>query len=426
MSKFGNLGARLYRGEVSYDFIGKRKVWFTFSLILLVLSIGGLAVRGLSLGIEFKGGADFIANVKVTDSTVSDFREAVRDAHVEGAEEPVVTTIGDKQVRVQTTPLDQQGVTDVRSAIAEQAGIASDTVNYSQIGASWGGQITKKAITALIAFLVLVFFVIWLYFREPKMSMAALIALMHDVLITVGLYALSGFEVTPATVIGVLTILGYSLYDTVVVYDKIRENTRNITGSNRQTYSDAANLAVNQTLVRSINTTLIALLPVGAILFVGVWVLGSGPLKDLSLALFVGIAVGAYSSIFIAPALLAMLKEREPAMRALARRVRARQASAQAEPVPAGVAAGKASAGKASAGKASGGASGDKGSGEPDRPQDKPAAKGKQAKDKPAKDKPAAPRPATAGSITLPARPMKASTAGRPQPTRKPRSKRGK
>lgn len=400
MSKFGQLGARLYRGEASYDFIGKRKVWFTVSAILVLLSIGGLAFRGLHLGIEFKGGADFVANVKVTDSTVSDFREAVRDTGVEAAQEPVVTTIGNKQVRVQTTPLEQDGVTKVRTAIADEAKIASDTVNYSQIGASWGGQITRKAITALLVFFVLVFVVIWLYFREPKGSIAALIALVHDVLITIGLYALSGFEVTPATVIGVLTILGYSLYDTVVVFDKIRENTRGITASNRQTYSDATNLAVNQTIVRSVNTTLIALLPVGAILFVGVWVLGSGPLKDLSLALFVGIAVGAYSSIFIAPALLAQFKEREPAMQALAKRVRSRQA------VPA-------TAGGPTA-PASGAA----------RPQDTPKAKTTDKTDKPA-DKPAAPR-ATAGSITLPARSMNSSTSGRPQPSRNPRSKRRK
>ena len=412
MSKFGQLGARLYRGEASYDFIGKRRIWFTVSAILVLLSIGGLAVRGLSLGIEFKGGADFVANVKVTDSTVSDFRDAVRDTGVEGAQEPVVTTIGNKQVRVQTTPLDQDGVTKVRTAIADEAQIANDTVNYSQIGASWGGQITRKAITALLVFIVLVFIVIWLYFREPKGSAAALIALVHDVLITIGLYALSGFEVTPATVIGVLTILGYSLYDTVVVFDKIRENTRSITASNRQTYSDATNLAVNQTIVRSVNTTLIALLPVGAILFVGVWVLGSGPLKDLSLALFVGIAVGAYSSIFIAPALLAQFKEREPAMQALAKRVRSRQAVPAMAGAPAG-----------SAGSAGGGA----------RPQDTPKPRAKDAgTDKPSEKKPAektdkpASRPATAGSITLPARSMNSSTSGRPQPSRNPRSKRRK
>lgn len=395
MSKFGQLGARLYRGEASYNFIGKRKLWFSVSLALVVISVASLAIRGLSLGIEFKGGADFIANVKVTDSTVSDFRQAVRDTGVEAAAEPVVTTIGDKQVRVQTTPLEQDGVTKVRTAIADKAGVAADTVNYSQIGASWGGQITRKAITALLAFIILVFFVIWLYFREPKGSAAALIALMHDVLITIGLYALSGFEVTPATVIGVLTILGYSLYDTVVVFDKIRENTRGITASNRQTYSDATNLAVNQTIVRSVNTTLIALLPVGAILFVGVWVLGSGPLKDLSLALFVGIAVGAYSSIFVAPALLAAFKEREPAMQALNRRVKARQAA---------------------------GATATTATPSDEKKQDAPK--------KPAADKPAQPRPAgTAGSITLPARSVKTSTSGnsgRAQPVRNSRSKRKK
>jgi preprotein translocase subunit SecF len=416
MSKFGQLGARLYRGEASYDFIGNRKLWFSVSIALVLISVASLAIRGLSLGIEFKGGADFLANVKVTDSTVSDFRAAVRDTGVAAAAEPVVTTIGDKQVRVQTKPLDQDGVTKVRTAIADEAKVASNTVNYSQIGASWGGQITQKAITALIVFVVLVFFVIWLYFREPKGSAAALIALVHDVLITVGLYALSGFEVTPATVIGVLTILGYSLYDTVVVFDKIRENTRGITASNRLTYSDATNLAVNQTIVRSVNTTLIALLPVGSILFVGIWVLGSGPLKDLSLALFVGIAVGAYSSIFVAPSLLALLKEREPAMKALSRRVRSRQAAPAAAVASAGTTTGRPQDTKPS----------DKA-----KPADKakPSDKAKPA-DKPEKkpaDKPAQPRPAgAAGSITLPARSMKASTAGRPQPTRKPRSKRGK
>ncbi|HYU84208.1 MAG TPA: protein translocase subunit SecF [Kribbellaceae bacterium] len=393
MSKLGSLGAKLYRGEASYSFIGHRKLWFGVSITLVLIAIASLAIRGLSLGIEFKGGVDFIANVKVTHSTVEDFRSLVRDTHVEGAQEPVVTTIGDKQVRVQTKPLDQDGVTKVRTAIADKSGDTS--VDYSQIGASWGGQITNKAITALIVFIVIVFFVIWLAFREPKMSAAALIALVHDVLITIGLYALSGFEVTPATVIGVLTILGYSLYDTVVVFDKVRENTRGIAASNRYTYSDAANLAVNQTIVRSVNTTLIALLPVGAILFVGVWVLGSGPLKDLSMALFVGIAVGAYSSIFIAPSLLAIFKEREPAMRALSRRVRARAGVQDAVPAAAGAPAATAKAATAA-----------------DGPQDAPAEK---------------PERPTAGSITLSApRPMNTSSARRPQPSRKPRSKRGK
>ena len=188
------------------------------------------------------------------------------------------------------------------------------------IGPSWGAEITKKALYGLFAFLIVVVLFLTLAF-EPKMAIAAIIALIHDVFLTVGIYALVGFEVTPATVIGFLTILGYSLYDTVVVFDKVRENTRTIAGGSRMTYSQAANLAVNQTLVRSINTSVIALLPVASILFVGAGLLGAGTLKDLSLALFIGLATGTYSSIFIATPILASLREREPAMKALAKRV---------------------------------------------------------------------------------------------------------
>ena len=288
--------------------------------------------------------------------------------------DPVVTTINNEKVRVQTKPLAQGDIGTVRAAIAKEAGVPTEQVTSQQIGASWGQQIANKAILALIVFLVLVFGVIWVYFREAKASMAAIIALIHDVMITVGVYALIGFDVTPATVIGVLTILGYSLYDTVVVFDKVRENTRGITGSNRYTYCDATNLAVNQTVVRSINTTLIALLPVGAILVVGTVVLGTGPLKDLSLALFVGIAVGAYSSIFIAPALLAVFKEREPGMQALNKRVTAKKAQLAAAaadaaaPVgvatagaPAGAAARVRRTGRAAAGLVAEGGPGDRG-----------------------------------------------------------------
>ncbi|TCO32660.1 preprotein translocase subunit SecF [Kribbella steppae] len=392
MSKLGQLGAKLHRGEVSYDFIGKRKLWFTVSLVLVAVSLIGLLTRGLALGIEFKGGVEYQTNVKVTDSTVQDFTDVVTATNAKDLGDPVVTTIGADKVRVQTKPLSQDDITKVRAAIAAEAGVSVDQVTSQQIGASWGKQIANKAILALIVFLGLVFLVIWAYFREPKASMAAIIALLHDVLITVGVYALIGFDVTPATVIGVLTILGYSLYDTVVVFDKIRENTRGITGSNRYTYSDATNLAVNQTVVRSINTTLIALMPVGSILVVGTVVLGTGPLKDLSLALFVGIAVGAYSSVFIAPALLAAFKEREPGMQALRRRVMAKRAAAAAAasaPAPAGGAPVAVGAGAVKA--------------EP-RKQDRPSG--------------TAPTPA--------ARPMKATGAGRPQPSRKPRSKRGK
>ncbi len=394
MSKLGQLGNALHRGDVSYDFIGKRKIWFVVSIALVLISLGGLFARGLELGIEFRGGVEYEAKTQITSGTVQKFTDAVKAANIEGLGDPVVTTINNERVRVQTKPLSQDDVPKVRAVVAKEAGISPDQVTSNQIGASWGNQIANKAIWALGVFILLVFFVIWAYFRESKASMAAIIALVHDVLITIGVYALIGFDVTPATVIGVLTILGYSLYDTVVVFDKIRENTRGITGSNRLTYSDATNLAVNQTIVRSINTTLIALLPVGSILVVGTWVLGSGPLKDLSLALFVGIAVGAYSSIFVAPALLAVFKEREPGMQALNRRVTAKKAQSQG---------------------------GTARSGSKQEAVDSelvPAAPGAS----PVQD-----RPRATGSVPAPtARPMNAGGAGRPQPSRKPRSKRGK
>jgi preprotein translocase subunit SecF len=392
MSKLGSIGAKLHRGEVSYDFIGHRKLWFTVSIALVVISLGGLFARGLALGIEFKGGVEYQTKVQVTSNTVADFTSAVKATNAKDLGDPVVTTVGSGEVRVQTRPLGQDDVAKVRAAIATAAHTTVDKVSNQQIGASWGSQIANKAILALIVFLILVFGVIWAYFREPKASMAAILALIHDVTITVGVYALIGFDVTPSTVIGVLTILGYSLYDTVVVFDKVRENTRGITGSNRFTYSDATNLAVNQTIVRSINTTLIALMPVGSILVVGTAVLGTGPLKDLSLALFVGIAVGAYSSIFIAPALLATFKEREPGMQALRRRVLAKRGTtvttAAGTPVPVAAGAAATVTSEPSARKT-------------DR--------------------------AKAGTPVTSSRPVKSSSgAGRPQPTRKPRSKRGK
>lgn len=332
MSKLSQFGHRLYTGEVSYDFIGRRRRWYLISAILIAVSILSIGVRGLQWGIEFEGGADFQVQATVTDQTVSQFTEAVQNSGVPDLSEATVTTIGGDQVRVQTRTLDPVNeVPKVRAAIAEEAGVPSDQVAYSLIGASWGGQITDRALIALGVFLLLVTLVIWAYFRNWKMSVAALIALLHDLILTIGIYALVGFTVTPATVIGVLTILGYSLYDTVVVFDKVRENVRDLTSSARQTYSEAANLAVNQVLVRSINTTIIGILPVAALLFAGAFILGEGPLKDLALALFVGMISGAYSSIFIATPLLAQLKEREPDMQKLAKRVQARRAKTEAK-----------------------------------------------------------------------------------------------
>ena len=327
MSRFSSLTHRLYTGEISYDFIGRRRRWYLLSAILLTVSLLALLVRGLDFGIEFEGGADFRAPTQVNAQTVDNMRAALEETGLPDLDDATITTIGDDQVRVQTRPLDSTTeVPVVRRTIAAEVGVPVDDVAYSLIGASWGTQITQRALIALAVFLALVGLVIWAYFRNGKMSAAALIALGHDLILTIGIYALIGFTVTPATLIGILTILGYSLYDTVVVFDKVRENVRDIKSSTTKTYSEAANMAVNQVLVRSINTTIIGVLPVAALLFTGAVILGEGPLKDLALALFVGMVSGAYSSIFIATPILAQLKEREPEMKKLAARVATRRA----------------------------------------------------------------------------------------------------
>ena len=326
MSRLGNLGGRLYRGDVSYDFVGRQKRWYILSGIVLLIATVSLMTKGLTLGIEFKGGAAF--QLPKNSMSVEDARSAAGGIV---ADEVRVTEVsspsGGKQVRVETAAISPGESTKVREALAKKAGVAVNQVSVQQIGPTWGEQITRKAVTALIVFLAGVAIFLALMF-EWRMALAAIVTLFHDVLITVGIYSLVGFSVTPATVIGFLTILGYSLYDTVVVFDKVRENTRGLLGASRMTYSQAANLAINQTIVRSINTSVVALLPVGAILYISTALLGEGVLTDLSLALFIGIAVGTYSSIFIATPLLADLKEREPQYQQLARRVAARQGAA--------------------------------------------------------------------------------------------------
>lgn len=300
---------RLYTGQISYDFIGRRRVWYIFSAVLLAISILALLFRGLTLGIEFSGGTDFQVPMQVTSTTIDDVRSKVDAFEVKDLQAQVFS-LGDNAVRVQTRSLTPDETTQVRTAVAEMAGVPTDQVTYSAIGASWGQQISRQALIALLVFVVLVMVLIAVWFRDWKMSVAAVLALAHDLIVTVGLYALVGFTVTPATLIGVLTILGYSLYDTVVVFDKIKENVQGLADS-RDTYSERANLAVNQVLVRSINTTIIGVLPVAALLVAGTF-LGAGPLQDLGLALFVGMIFGAYSSIFLATPILATLKEREP------------------------------------------------------------------------------------------------------------------
>lgn len=323
MSKLSGLGGRLYRGETSIEIIGRRRRWYAVSALFILLSMGALSIQGLHLGIEFKGGSSF--TVTKSGASIEDARAAVSAAGVPG--EAIVQTIGSDKIRVQTGALDTLQNNAVQDALAAKFSVPVESIDTQIVGPSWGKEITRKAVYGLFGFLICVMLYLAMAF-EPKMAIAAIAAVVHDVFITVGIYALVGFDVTPATVIGFLTILGYSLYDTVVVFDKIRENTRTITASSKSTYSQATNLAVNQTLIRSMNTSLIALLPVGSILFVGAGLLGAGTLKDLSLALFIGLAVGTYSSIFIAPPVLAQLREKEPAMQALAKRVNGRGAPA--------------------------------------------------------------------------------------------------
>jgi len=319
MAKFSGLGGRLYRGETSVDFIGKRKIWYSISGLLILASALTLFTQGLHLGIEFKGGSSF--TITSANASVQTAETALREAGI--TSQTIIQKVGNDKIRIQTDALSSAEQNAVESSLSSKFNVTVDSIDSQIIGPSWGEEITRKALYGLFGFLIVVMLYLAMAF-ESKMAIAAIISVVHDVFITVGIYALVGFEVTPATVIGFLTILGYSLYDTVVVFDKVRENTKGIAASGKSTYSQAANLAVNQTLVRSFNTSLIALLPVGSILFVGAGLLGAGTLKDLSLALFIGLATGTYSSIFIVTPILAVLREREPAMQALAKRVGSR------------------------------------------------------------------------------------------------------
>lgn len=329
MSGFGNLGHRLYSGEVSYDFVGRRKTWYIASAVILLVAVGALLFRGLNLGIEFRGGADF--SLPNATCSVEDARGTAED--FTGAQ-AIVTETASGTVRVQTESLTAAESSELAGQLADACGIPKEEVKIQVVGPTWGEEISKKALQGLVVFLLLVSIFLSIYF-EWRVAVAALVALAHDLVITIGIYALTGLEVTPATVIGLLTILGYSLYDTVVVFDKVKENTRGITGQSVMTYSEAANLAVNQTLVRSINTSIVALLPVLAIIVVGAGFLGAGTLLDLAVALFIGMAAGTYSSIFIATPFLVQLKESQPEMKALSARVLARRKQGRSSGAPA-------------------------------------------------------------------------------------------
>jgi len=328
MSRLGNVGAKLYRGEVSINFVGRQRLWYTISGLILLVSIVALLVRGLDFSVDFKGGAIF--TFSSPSSSLSQVQNAVESGGVSGA---IVqqTHTGDKVVwEIQTKALTGPQTVALEKDLSASLGVSSDNITVKTVGPLWGSQISGKAAEALIAFLIVLVIYLSIAF-EWKMAVAAFIALIHDLVIATGVYALAGFQVSPATVIGLLTILGYSLYDTVVVFDKVRENTAGLLGGARSTYSQAANLALNQTLVRSINTSVIALLPVTAILLVSTSLLGANnELEELALVLFVGMLSGTYSSIFIATPVLADLKEREPQYQALAKRVAVRASGGRA------------------------------------------------------------------------------------------------
>jgi preprotein translocase subunit SecF len=305
---------RVYRGETKFDFVGRRRRWYAISGLIIVAGIASFGVRGFNWGIDFKGGTSW--QIPAHGATVNEVQTAVANAGVPGATVQALGQGSSATVQVQadlTKEAPAKQATDkanVSAALGKLADIPADQVSLTDVGPTWGSQISDKAIIAVFVFFVVV--VVYISFRfEWKMAMAALIAVIHDLLITAGVYSLAGFQVTPDTVIALLTILGYSLYDTVVVFDRVKENSRGQFGTGRMTYTDIVNLSMNQTLARSINTSLVAILPVLAVLVIGAQLLGATTLQYFGLALVIGLTSGAYSSIFIASPVLAGFKERE-------------------------------------------------------------------------------------------------------------------
>ncbi|MCA1942548.1 MAG: protein translocase subunit SecF [Yonghaparkia sp.] len=327
MSRLTQFGNDLYTGERSFDFVGRRRTWYVIAAVFIILAIGLTALRGgFVFGIEFRGGSEFrvqsTSAVEQGTAAATAIADDAVSAVVPGSN-PRVSIVGGDSVRVQTEQLTPAQTDDVRAALAEAYGVPVSDVSASFIGASWGADITRQALIALVVFLLLASLVLAVYFRTWKMSVAALIALFHDLVVTAGVYGVLGLEITPAAVIGFLTILGYSLYDTVVVFDKVRENTSEDGVESRRTFAQSVNLAVNQTLVRSINTSIVAVLPTASILLIGSVLLGAGTLRDIALALTVGTIVGTYSSIFLAAPLYVHLRQNEPEVKKQGTRTRA-------------------------------------------------------------------------------------------------------
>ena len=320
MISLAALGNDLYSGKTSLPFIAKRRIWYTIAAVVIAVSAILVVKPGLNPGIDFKGGTE----VTVTGVPSPSEGPANDVLSAQGlSASSAVTTMGSSSVRGQTNELSKAASDSLSAALARAYGVDGANVSATTIGPTWSSDVTGKAVRGLVIFFLLVGALIWAYFRTWKMAAAALLALTHDIIITVGVYAASRFEVTPATIIGVLTILGYSLYDTVVVFDKIRENTEAFEAQTRSTYAELANLAVNQTFIRSINTSVVGVLPVASLLVVGAFILGAGTLRDIALTLFIGMIAGTLSSIFLATPLLVDLRSREKRIKEQAAKVAA-------------------------------------------------------------------------------------------------------
>ncbi|WP_345469221.1 protein translocase subunit SecF [Glutamicibacter ectropisis] len=310
MNKLVTWGNELYTGKRSYPFTSKHRLWFTIAGALVILSILVPVVKGgFNLGIDFRGGSEFtVSDVQNTDTKIGE--TAVTS--VASSAEATVTNIAPNTMRVQTERLSDDETLAIAASLADGYQVSSNEVTSNFIGPTWGQDVSRQALLGLFAFVILVGLLMAAYFRTWKMSLAAIIGLLVVIVVTAGIYSVSGFEITPSAIIGFLTILSYSLYDTVVVFDKVRENTKDFSKQSKRTFEQLVNLAVNQTLVRSINTSVVAVLPVASILFIGSYMLGAGTLKDLSLALFVGIIVSALSTLFVQAPLYQWLRRNEP------------------------------------------------------------------------------------------------------------------
>ncbi|MET8282894.1 protein translocase subunit SecF [Micromonospora sp. NPDC005174] len=322
------LASRLYNGEAGLNIVGRRKLWFGVAGVLVLIAILSFSIRGFSLGIEFAGGNSF--QVPASVGTLDDAEREVNSAlaaentGIEVATAQKVGGPGGDSYELRTAQLTAEQTNAVKAKIADDLGIDVSQISGNQVSEAWGSQVTERAVLGLVIFIALVMVYLILRF-EWRMAVAAVSSLFMNLILTAGIYSLVGFEVTPSTIIGFLTILGFALYDVVVVFDKVQENTRGITANNNMTYSEAANLAVNQSLMRSLNTSVVALLPVGGLLFIGAGLLGAGTLKDLGLVLFVGMAVAFLTSILVATPLLALLKNYDPRIQAHNKRVLARR-----------------------------------------------------------------------------------------------------